>query len=273
MLKHHRTWLQGWRLRGVLVLVVSMAVLATTPGHATTALAVDTSGFEMSINISGCDEGTVTTKGGAAKCTLAPGSTFSVSYDLNTIPMFPDVDADGINGYHGMQMVSAFSGVQYKTGTLIALHGFAVLTEEPPLGPLAENGIASVIFFPQPCTPPDLFIAVCESDATNLTVWTAEFNCSASGTVELLPEFADRITIIGALALGFENTFLPEAKSIAVNCVPPVGGIAVDPDLSALRIETSDSAGVRVGLLVAIAVGGAAAVGAAGWYAWRRATS
>lgn len=266
MLKRHRIEVPRQRLAGGLLLAISMAFLAW--GHASSARAVDTSGFDMSLNITGCAEGTVTTRAAPAKCTLAVGSTFSVSYDLDSIPFLPDTDSDGINGYSAISMVSAFSGVQYKPGTFIPLHGVDGGTQEPPLGPLDPNGIFGIIYFPTPCTPPDVADPVCESDAKHLTAWTAEFNCAASGSIEILPRAGGLVTIIGQ-----PMASLPAVRSIAINCMTPVGGIAVDPDLSTLQIEPSDSAGVRVGLLVAIAVGGAAAVGAAGWYAWRRATS
>ncbi|MCH8949580.1 MAG: hypothetical protein IIB87_04300, partial [Chloroflexi bacterium] len=54
-------------------------------GHGTSgeAEAVNTSGQNFSMSISGCAEGTVTTKGGDAKCSLATSSTFTVNVDLN----------------------------------------------------------------------------------------------------------------------------------------------------------------------------------------------
>ena len=57
-------------------------------GHGTRgeAEAVDLSGVNFSMSISGCDEGTVTTKGGDATCSLASGGTFTLTPHLNRIP-------------------------------------------------------------------------------------------------------------------------------------------------------------------------------------------
>ena len=54
---------------------------------------------------------------------------------------------------------------------------------------------------------------------------------------------------------------------------PPVGGIAVDPDLGALALETPESSsgnsGLLVGIVAAVATG-VVALGGAAWYAKRR---
>ena len=57
---------------------------------------------------------------------------------------------------------------------------------------------------------------------------------------------------------------------------PPTGGIAVDPDLGALTLETPGSSGGNPGLLVGIAAAvatGVVALGGGVWYASRRVTS
>ena len=53
---------------------------------------------------------------------------------------------------------------------------------------------------------------------------------------------------------------------------PPVGGIALDPDLSALALETPSSSSGRIGVVTAIAAGatGAVALAGAAWVAGRR---
>lgn len=260
-------------------------VLMVSWGHRTSgeAEAIDTSGVNFSMTISGCDEGTVTTKAGDATCSLAAGGTFTVNFDLNSLPPdLPDSEPDGVNGYELIGMAASFSGVQYKTGTYTALHGESIFApREPPLGSFGVIGLTNDIIFYPPCTPPDeaSFIG-CESTAKGLTVWTADFNCGNSGFVELHPrlqvsEGGSFETYVRAItSRTYRET---DSERITVNCPPkPVGGIALDADLIGLALEASEpssgNAGLPLSIAAAVATGIVALCGAA-WYARRRVPS
>ena len=271
-------------VRPLKVVAVALAAVGVTLalmlswGHGTRgeAEAVDLSGVNFSMSINGCDEGTVTTKGGDATCSLASGGTFTVNFDLDSIPILPDAEPDGVFGYEIIGMAASFSGVQYKTGTYTALHGQSIFApREPPLGTFGVIGLTNDVIFHPPCTPPDeaSFIG-CESTAKGLTMWTADFNCGNSGFIALHPMLpvseggAFETYVRNIASLTYRET---DSERITVNCPPKpaVGGIALDTELRAPALETLEPSSGNAGLLLSMAAAVATGIVALCGDAWQ----
>ena len=113
----------------------------------------------------------------------------------------------------------------------------------PPPGPSGSGVVASIDFTvkPSPAGKTELFLQACgAADPNGVPI---ALNGCKDGSFTINPT--------------------PGA--------PPVGGIALDPDLSALPLETRDSSGISASVLAGIAAGaGAISLGGAAWWARRR---
>ena len=237
----------------------NQAIITPTPVPSKTRMSLQVAGV-LSGNPVACDSLVQTT------CTLELGSTFT----LSIVPDDPPLE-----GYAGWQTLVDYGDLLYLPQSIAAenkwdLAGASVRGPSAPTGKEGQvgHGDASVLQPPAPVsTQSAAFVSL-------------RMSCLANGQeTEPLTQFVELIgfdeSLGGAVYLGSDllTRTIPNLRNLEISCVkvpPSVGGIALDPDTSALALQTSASSGS--GVAAAIAAGATAAVALAGaaWVASRR---
>ena len=272
---------------GSLLLAIAVAVMVFSFGHsADTASASNPDGLNLEMSLS--VDNTVTCPPAKTPkdqdtplvCVLYD-ATFNVSIDADAIP--------DVNGY------------QYASGWI---------NYGDELGDQAANGAVKAFGFPWPDLEGATFQfgqsdeggdarldSVLLGGTTGLntilsplvpsfytgSLFTVSLTCTSGDSntvIELIQEGTAPAGTSGAsyTDFGTNKSFRPAVTDIEVSCVQapePVGGIALDAELRALPLETSQPSGLSVGVLLGVAVAAAlgfvgVTLGSAAWHARRR---
>ena len=237
-----------------------------TPTQTNTPTATATPGGpSISLRVTGTSAGSPSSCDSrtASKCTFDLGSAFTVEIVPDTVPA---------GGYGFWQTLLEYGKHSYQARATAEdeitwdLSTLSLRSPDAPAGSEGEVGHADLSSFFDPFPL---------SGQTSALV-TLDFNCAVSDTLRLV-DFIQRPdgTVYGG-ATRFE-TIVPASGALIVNCLPPppppVGGVAFDPDLSALPLAPAESSGgnsgPRAGIAAAAAIAGVALAGT-GVFALRR---